>query len=122
MRLAASLALLTLLASGARAGEIDAKALFTEKNCAKCHAADGTGQTEMGKKNHSPNFTRPRWQERHSDEELKKAIVEGVKEEGKVRMPAFRSKLTDEQIEALIAYVRAFGEKSGPKKTGQPTE
>lgn len=121
MRLAA-LAALFILASAARAADLDVKALWTEKNCVKCHAADGTGHTELGKKNHAPNFNRRRWQERHSDEEIKKAIIEGVKEEGKVLMPSFRSKLNDEQIEALVAYVRHFGGKGSAKAREKEVE
>jgi len=111
MRLLALLALcFATLATAARADEdVDVKALYKEKNCAKCHAVDGTGQTPMGKKNHSPNFTRARWQERHSDEVIKKAIIEGVVEDGKRRMPAFGNKLDAGQIDALVAYVRTFG-------------
>ena len=109
MRNLALLALAALFATAARADDLDVKELWKEKNCAKCHGNDGMGQTPMGKKNHSPNFTRARWQQRHDDAEIKKAIIEGVVEDGKRKMPAFGSKLSPEQIDALVGHVRSFG-------------
>ena len=105
MRLALALFLLSAAASADEAVE----ALWKEKNCVKCHGADRQGQTEMGRKLKVPNFTRPRWQQRNDDDEkLRKVIREGVKEKGKVLMPAFKSKLTPDQIDQLVQHVRAF--------------
>jgi cytochrome c1 len=38
---------------------------------------------------------------------MTKAIKEGVKEEDKTKMKAFTD-LTDDEVKALVAYVRAF--------------
>ena len=91
-----------------------------EAKCRKCHGADGHGQTSMGRKLHAPNFTKERWQKRHDDDEVKKTINEGVVEKGKRLMPAFQEKLSPEQIDALVAYVRAFGKPHDAPKRAEP--
>ncbi|MEW6127093.1 MAG: cytochrome c [Acidobacteriota bacterium] len=83
---------------------VDAKALYTEK-CEMCHAADGKGNAQM-KMKEMPNFTNAEWQKKETDEEFTKAIKEGKKP-----MPGFGDKMNDEQIKALVAYVRAFAKK-----------
>ena len=103
-----------LLLSTPAVADEDVKALWKEKGCIKCHGEDGRGKTDAGKKAHAPDFTRARWQERHEDDELRKAILNGVKEKGKVVMPAFKKKLTPEQVDQLIAHVRGFGPKAAP--------
>ncbi len=85
----------------------DAREVFNH-NCAKCHGEDGKGETKMGKKGHAPNFTRERWQKRHGDDVIVKAITEGVEEHGKRRMPPFKEKLSAEQIQSLVPVVRGF--------------
>src|SRR5205807_3668454 len=88
----------------------DPKALFNDK-CQKCHAEDGSGKTEMGEKLKTPDFRSAKWQRHINVDEMEKAIRDGITEEGKEKMPAFKKKLTREQIQALIDYVRAFGPK-----------
>ncbi|HEV2707571.1 MAG TPA: cytochrome c [Pyrinomonadaceae bacterium] len=85
----------------------DAKSLFNQR-CAKCHGADGRAHTVMGEIGIAPNFTERRWQEGVSDRRLTNSIMYG--REG---MPAFRSKLSQKQIKALVAYVRAFDKGGG---------
>src|SRR5262249_48735217 len=70
----------------------DGKAFYAN-NCAKCHGEDGLGDIKMGKKMHAPDFCTEKWQSHHGDEEMETAVCEGVKEEGKVRMFAFKKKL-----------------------------
>jgi len=100
-----SLALLAAGALTARAG--DAKETW-EKDCAKCHGADGKGDTKMGKKLDIKDLTDAKVQGA-KDEELAKAIKEGVKEKDsdKVRMKAFTD-LSDPDVKALVAYVRGL--------------
>jgi mono/diheme cytochrome c family protein len=109
------IALAALALSSPTLADEDVTALWKEKNCVKCHGEDGRGKTDAGKKAHAPDFTRARWQERHpDDDELRKAVLNGVKEKGKVVMPSFKNKLTPEQIDLLIAHVRAFGPDAAP--------
>jgi cytochrome c553 len=100
-----SLALLAAGALTARAG--DAKETW-EKDCAKCHGVDGKGDTKMGKKLEIKDLTDAKVQA-SKDEELAKAIKDGVKEKDsdKVRMKAF-SDLSDSDVKALVAYVRGL--------------
>jgi len=78
-----------------------------EKNCAKCHGPDGKGDTKMGKKLEIKDFTDAKYQDLMKDEEMLKAIKEGVKDGEKTRMKAAEG-LTDDEMKALVKFVRAF--------------
>ena len=78
-----------------------------EKDCAKCHGADGAGKTKMGEKLHIKDYTKAEVQAKIKDEAMVKAIKEGVKEDGKTRMKAFDT-LSDEEIKALVAHIRSM--------------
>ena len=78
-----------------------------EKNCAKCHGADGKGDTKMGKKLDIKDFTDAKYQASLKDADMLKAIKEGVKDGEKVRMKAAEG-LSEEEMKALVTYVRAF--------------
>ena len=78
-----------------------------EKSCAKCHRADGKGDTKMGKKLEIKDFTDAKYQASLKDEAMFKAIKEGVKDGEKIRMKAAEG-LSDEEMKALVTYVRAF--------------
>ena len=96
---------LALTAAVSYAG--DAKANY-EKDCAKCHGTDGKGETKMGKKLGAKDYTDPKVQEELKDEAAFKATKEGLKDkEGKVLMKPAEG-ASDEDIKALIAYMRTF--------------
>ncbi|MBM4379403.1 MAG: cytochrome c [Deltaproteobacteria bacterium] len=95
-------AALLLLATPALA-EVEVKDLWAKK-CQGCHAMDGSGDTERGRKYKVDDLTDPGWQARHSDEKIEKAIFEG---KGKVMKP-FKDRLTPEEIAALVRHVRTF--------------
>ena len=78
-----------------------------DKNCAKCHGPDGKGDTKMGKKLEIKDFTDAKVQAALKDDAMLKAIKEGVKDGEKVRMKAAEG-LSDEEMKALVTYVRAF--------------
>ncbi len=79
-----------------------------DKNCVACHGKDGKGQTPMGKKLAVKDYTDAKVQADLKDEVITKAIKEGVKEGGKTRMKGFGDKLSDDDIKALAAHIRAF--------------
>src|SRR3954451_24836605 len=96
-----------LLVPGAAALAGDVKALY-EKYCTKCHGADGKGDTKMGKKLGAKDYTDPKVQADLKDEAAFKAIKEGLKDkEGKVLMKPAEG-TSDEDIKALVAYMRTF--------------
>lgn len=95
------------LGAALSASAADAKENW-DKYCAKCHGADGKGQTKMGQKLGIKDYTDPKVQESFTDEQAFKAIKEGLKDkDGKTRMKAAEG-LSDDEIKALVKYVRSF--------------
>ena len=85
----------------------DAKTTF-ETKCAICHGKDGKGATTMGAKLGVRDYTDPKVQEALKDEEMVKTIKEGIKKDEQVKMKPFGDKLSDEQIKAMVEYVRSL--------------
>src|SRR5438093_4847716 len=80
-----------------------------EKHCASCHGKDGKGETKAGRKADVKNLTDATYQASFSDEQMFKQIKEGMKDKnGKEKMRAFGGTLSDEEIKALVAFVRGF--------------
>lgn len=81
---------------------------YWEEHCASCHGVEGKADTKMGKKIGAINFTDPQNQAKFTDEQMFKAIREGVKNKsGKYTMkPAENA--SDELIKSLVAYIRSF--------------
>jgi len=83
------------------ASSFDAKAYYG-KNCAGCHGADGKGgDTTMI----TPNFKDTAWQRRRTDQNILDSITKG-----KGMMPAWKEKMTEEQIKSMAAFIRKFPE------------
>jgi cytochrome c553 len=90
-----------------RVSAADAKDTWA-KQCAKCHGTEGKGDTKMGQKLQIKDYTDPKVQAEFKDEEAFKAIKEGVKDkDGKTRMKPAEG-LSDDEIQALVRYVRSF--------------
>ncbi len=100
-----SIAAMALAALSARAG--DAKALY-DQSCAKCHGADGKGDTKIGKLLGVKDYTDAAVQAALTDAAAFKSIKEGLKDkDGKTQMkPA--DGIADDDIKALVAYMRTF--------------
>ena len=98
---------LALLAAGAvSVRAADAKELW-EKNCTKCHGEDGKGKTKMGEKLGMKDYTDAKVQADLKDDQMAKAIKEGVKDGDKTKMKAFGD-LSDDEVKALVAHIRSF--------------
>lgn len=78
----------------------DAKTTFDAK-CAKCHGKDGRAKGLLSKAKGIRNLTDAKWQDDVSDERLFNSISNG-----RGKMPAFKKKLSEADINALVAYVR----------------
>ena len=96
-----------IVASAWSAAAADVKENY-EKECTKCHGADGKGDTKMGKKLGAKDYTDPKVQAEVKDDAGIKAIKEGLKDkEGKALMKPAEG-LSDADIKALMAYMRTF--------------
>lgn len=85
----------------------DAKTNWTN-NCAQCHSASGRGDTKMGKMLNAADLTDSKKQASFTDAQAAAAIKNGIKQNGKTAMKAFGGKLSDDEIKALVAYVRTL--------------
>ncbi|HCN18902.1 MAG: hypothetical protein A3C38_06245 [Planctomycetes bacterium RIFCSPHIGHO2_02_FULL_50_42] len=88
---------------------VDAGFLY-KTHCVPCHGADGKG-TDLGKQLAAmaegvefPDFTSAEWQAKKTDERM----IEQMKNGSPNRMFSFKDKLSEEEIKALVAYVRGF--------------
>jgi len=107
MRTIVSFVITLLVASAVSGRAADAKALWTA-NCTPCHGANGNGDTKMGKTLGAADLTDSKKQASFTDAQATTAIKEGVKQNGKTTMKAFAGKLSDDDIKALVAYVRTL--------------
>ena len=80
----------------------DARTIF-EAKCAKCHGKDGRAKGIKAKIVHARDLTDAAWQDNVTDERLFNSISNG-----RNQMPAFKKKLSEAQINALVDYVRKF--------------
>jgi mono/diheme cytochrome c family protein len=79
------------------------------KNCASCHGPDGAGHTKAGRMAQVKDMTKADYQASFTDEQAIKQIKDGLKDpSGKERMRAFSDKLSDDDVKALVAYVRSL--------------
>lgn len=76
------------------------KSLF-QKKCSICHGRDGVPK-KAAKDAHA--FTDPAWQAMTPRETIEKTVTEG---KGK-KMPAFKGKLTPEEIALVAAHVKTL--------------
>jgi mono/diheme cytochrome c family protein len=99
---------LGILLSGATSVALAAEVprmTWLRAKCALCHGEDGSGNTPEGKKRKVPDL-RSEAIRKLSDAELTKLIVEGHS-----RMPSFKVQLNQEQINAIVVYIRSMVKK-----------
>jgi mono/diheme cytochrome c family protein len=77
------------------------------RNCARCHGADGRGDTPSGHLLKPPDFTDPEWWKENSRLTTPRTL-RSVVAKGKAGMPGFGKKLTGAQIKLLVERVRSF--------------
>jgi len=79
----------------------DGAAVYKAK-CASCHGPDGAGQTAIGKKLNLRDLGSAEVQ-KQTDAELHAWTADG-----KGKMPAYKGKLTDADITALVSFIRTM--------------
>ena len=99
------LACTLIFMAGAFARADDSASLYKTK-CSVCHAADGSGSGSTGKALGVPDLRSAEVQ-KQTDAQLNDSIAKGKG----TKMPAYKGKLTDDQIKGLVAYIREFGKK-----------
>jgi len=77
-------------------------------NCVQCHGTDGSAKTSMGKALNAKDLTSSQIQSSFTDAQAAAAIKDGVNKDGMTKMIAFGGRLTDDEIKALVAYVRTL--------------
>ncbi len=96
-----------LIAGAVSARAADAKENWDSK-CKVCHGPDGKGKTKMGEKYGIKDYTDAKVQEAMKEDAMIKAIKEGVKDGEKTKMKGFGEALSDDEIKALVKYIRDF--------------
>lgn len=88
-----------------------------EQNCAGCHKEDGTGGkiTIEGKSLDPEDLTADKIK-KMDDAKITKYVHDGVEDEG---MPAFKDKLTEEQIREVVRYL-STGIQKMPASSSKP--
>lgn len=95
--------------ASAQAGGAERGAVLYEMYCTQCHglAGDGAGINVADMSVLPRDHTDPGEMSARTDEELADAIANGGKAVNKsVLMPAWGNNLDEEQIDALVAYLR----------------
>jgi mono/diheme cytochrome c family protein len=99
------IALWLMAAAGARTAVAGEGTELFNKICASCHSKDGTAQTPAAKKLGVKDLS----QSKLTDDQISYQIREGRQENQTVsKMPAFKDKLSSDEVKSLIAVVKTF--------------
>ncbi len=79
-----------------------------ENHCAKCHGADGKGQTKVGKKLNVRDMTSAKYKQEFDEGKAHASIKDGIKKDGKEIKKAFGPELSEAEIKALVAHVKTL--------------
>jgi mono/diheme cytochrome c family protein len=83
----------------------DAAAVF-KKKCAACHGKEGQPNKVFAKQG-VRSFKDAEWQKTTKDAQIEESIRQGKKG---TMMASFEKQLSDEEVTALVAYIRTLGE------------
>ncbi|MCM2317363.1 MAG: cytochrome c [Thermoanaerobaculia bacterium] len=105
-KLASTLAVLAVASMplAASAGETP-RGLWIKMKCALCHGEDGSGNTPAGKQKGAPDLRTEEYQKLKDDELLKPLV------QGHAGIPAMQSKLSAENKQLLVSYLRSLAPK-----------
>jgi len=86
-----------------RAAQVErGRAVYSDR-CVRCHGSDGQGRTRLGETVEPPDLSDPAFQRGRSNARMINSVVNG-----RGQMPAFKKKLSRQQIADSIAYVRTL--------------
>ncbi|HEX7317908.1 MAG TPA: cytochrome c [Pyrinomonadaceae bacterium] len=74
-----------------------------EARCTRCHGADGAGRTRMADIVEPPDMSDAAWQRKRGNAKMIASVSNGLGQ-----MPAFKKKLSRQEIVAAVAYVRTL--------------
>jgi mono/diheme cytochrome c family protein len=98
------LASVTLVhASDTKSAELAGAVLFRDKGCTYCHGANLEGTKK------APSLTDLRKQKEWTNEKITSQILDGGQ-----KMPPFRESVSDDEIQQLIAFLRAKNRPTPP--------
>ena len=80
----------------------DAGAATFKARCAPCHGATGKGDTKMGQHLKLRDLSSADVQKQTEDE------LEAIIAKGKGKMPAYGGKLTKEQVDDVVKFIRSL--------------
>jgi mono/diheme cytochrome c family protein len=100
-RIVLALAIMAMMLAPLAAIAADGAAVYKAK-CASCHGPDGKGETSIGKSMKLKSLASAEVQ-KTSDADLTKTISDG-----KGKMPAYKAKLSADEIKALVSYIRTL--------------
>jgi len=100
-----ALASAALVVSPALFGQAESGEAIYKRNCASCHAPDGSGQTTMGRTLKIQDLRSAEMQKK-TNAQLAEAIAKG-----KGKMPAYEKRLSNEQIQSVVGYIRDLAKK-----------
>ena len=86
-----------------RAAQVErGRAVYSDR-CVRCHGADGQGRTRLGETVEPPDLSDPAFQRGRSNARMVNSVSNG-----RGQMPAFKKKLSRQDIAASVAYVRTL--------------
>ncbi|HEX8337662.1 MAG TPA: cytochrome c [Pyrinomonadaceae bacterium] len=88
---------------GGAASQAERGRAVYEAKCTRCHGADGAGRTRLAEIVEAPDMSDPAWQRKRSNARMVASVTNGLGQ-----MPAFRKKLSRQEIAAAVAYVRTL--------------
>jgi cytochrome c553 len=98
---------LGVLGSALAAFAADGAATWSD-NCAKCHGAEGKGDTNIGRKLRISDLSEAAVQAQFTDDQAFSAVKDGFKDkDGKLRMKAVEG-LSDDDIKAVVQHLRTL--------------
>jgi ubiquinol-cytochrome c reductase cytochrome b subunit len=94
-----------------QAARLRVAAGYYRQYCLVCHGSDGKGSDMKASMPTISDFTSRAWQDNLNNTQMKIAILSG---KPGTLMPGFSDRLTDDQGQDLVAYIRAFGPRPKP--------